>query len=299
MRTFPFMLTHRRTMNSRVEHRARPDAVRAGFHGDRDGWSMPAKVIRLRYSGTCATCGAALHAGQAATWEAQARTTTCITCVRTIEPGAAGASARKEYERRRGRRAEKIEARWRRLAGVVKFMSDDPQSTKAWAKGSEGEQRLAHNLLRTVGDRAVLLHDRRVPGTRANIDHIVVAASGVWVIDAKNYEGLVEQRDVGGWFSIDERLFVANRDRTKLVDGLGRQVDAVRAALSGAEVPVIPVLCFVGADWKVFRKSFEVRSVRVTSGGNLSKMIAASGPLSSDAVARIGGLLASRLPPAS
>jgi hypothetical protein len=69
-----------------------------------------------------------------------------------------------------------------RLAGVVKFISNDPQST-AWAKGSEGERRLAAHLVRSVGDRAVLLHDHKVPGTRGNIDHLVVASSGVWVIE--------------------------------------------------------------------------------------------------------------------
>jgi hypothetical protein len=67
----------------------------------------------------------------------------------------------------------------------------DPQSTRAWARGSEGERRLAAHLLRTVGDRAVLLHDRKVPRTRGNIDHLAIAASGVWVIDAKHYTGLV------------------------------------------------------------------------------------------------------------
>lgn len=33
------------------------------------------------------------------------------------------------------------------------------------------------------------VHDRRIPGSRANIDHIAVAATGVWVIDTKNATG--------------------------------------------------------------------------------------------------------------
>ncbi|MGP8209226.1 MAG: nuclease-related domain-containing protein, partial [Acidimicrobiales bacterium] len=93
----------------------------------------------------------------------------------------------------------------------------DPQSTRAWARGSEGERRLAAHLLRTVGDRAVLLHDRKVPRTRGNIDHLAIAASGVWVIDAKHYTGLVERRDMGGWFKTDYHLYVGGRDRTKVV----------------------------------------------------------------------------------
>jgi hypothetical protein len=103
-------------------------------------------------------------------------------------------------------------------------LSDDPQSTTAWAKGSEGERRLAEHLLRTVGGRAVLLHDRKVPHTRGNIDHIAIAASGVWVIDAKNYNGLVERRDVGGWFKTASRQLsdkaALYRMATHLCDGL-------------------------------------------------------------------------------
>lgn len=109
----------------------------------------------------------------------------------------------------------------------MKFLSDDPQSIKAWAKGSEGERILADHMSRALGDRAVLLHDRTVPGTRGNIDHIAVAASGVWVIDTKNYKGLVELRDVGGWFRTDQRLYVGGRDRSKIVQGLGWKVQAI------------------------------------------------------------------------
>ena len=110
------------------------------------------------------------------------------------------APRRNSWCRRKHRRREaEIDQKWGRLSGVVKFLSEDPQSTKAWAKGSEGERKLAAHLVRTVGERAVMLHDRKIPGSRANIDHLVVAASGIWIIDAKSYKGKVEQRDVGKW----------------------------------------------------------------------------------------------------
>jgi hypothetical protein len=91
----------------------------------------------------------------------------------SIAAGEAGWSAGQEHEKRHQRREQRIERRWGPLAGVVKFLSDDPQSIRAWAKGSEGERHLAERLQREVGDRAVLLHDRKVPGTRGNVDHIV------------------------------------------------------------------------------------------------------------------------------
>jgi hypothetical protein len=36
-----------------------------------------------------------------------------------------------------------------------------------------------------------LLHDRRICGSRANIDHLAIGPGGVTVIDAKNYRGKV------------------------------------------------------------------------------------------------------------
>jgi hypothetical protein len=62
-------------------------------------------------------------------------------------------------------------------------------------------------------ERVFVLHDRRIPRTRANIDHIAVTRSGaVWAIDAKNYRGKVQRVDKGGWFATDERLYVGSRD---------------------------------------------------------------------------------------
>ena len=59
----------------------------------------------------------------------------------------------------------------------------------------------------------------------------MIAPSGVWVVDANEYDGRVERRDVGGWFKVDERLYVAGKDRTGLVDGIDRQVMAVESVL--------------------------------------------------------------------
>jgi hypothetical protein len=180
---------------------------------------------------------------------------------------------------------------------VIKFLSDDPQSIRAWAKGSEGERRLAERLQREVGDRAVLLHDRKVPRTRGNIDHVVIAASGVWVIDTKAYDGRVEQRDVGGMFKSDRRLFVRGRDRTKLAESLGWQIAAVRVALGALETPISAVLCFVEADWKLFAKPFQLSGAWVTWPSKLVEMIAAPGPLNSDQVQAIARCIADALPP--
>ena len=64
-------------------------------------------------------------------------------------------------------------------------MSDDPHSTVAWAYGANGERALG-NLLDPLRDEGLaVLHDRRIPGSKANIDHVVIAPWGVFVVDAK------------------------------------------------------------------------------------------------------------------
>ena len=60
-----------------------------------------------------------------------------------LDVGIAGGSALQTYERLQERRGNDIELRWGRLSGVVKFLSDDPQSIKAWSQGSKGERILA------------------------------------------------------------------------------------------------------------------------------------------------------------
>ena len=177
-------------------------------------------------------------------------------------------------------------------------MSDDPQSTRAWAKGSEGERRLAKYLLAAVGERAVLLHDRKVPKTSGNIDHLAIAASGIWVIDAKKYKGQVEQRDVGTWFTTDHRLYVNNRDQTKLAEKLGWQIDAVRSAVGDTGVPINAALCFVSSEWKLFAKPFTQNGVWITWPKKLAHLVAEPGPLTPPEVVEIANQLATKLPAA-
>jgi hypothetical protein len=122
-----------------------------------------------------------------------------------IDSGVAGASARREHERRKANREAKIRTAHPRIGGLVLALSDDPQSTTAWAVGARGEELLAKRL-DSLADQGVLtLHDRRVPGTQANIDHIVIAPSGVYVIDAKRYKGRPSLRVEGGLFRATHR----------------------------------------------------------------------------------------------
>lgn len=281
---------------------------------------MGRRELALRRPDICVRCGVALAVGTRAQWDADERVVRCLACaawlasssspdldaldgpVESIEPielGTPGGSARREFQRRRARREAAVEERWGtgRLGRVAKVLSLDPPSTTAWASGASGEERVAEVLRDELGDRAIVLHDRRVPRTRGNIDHLAIAPSGVWIIDAKRYQGRVEKRDVGGWFSTDLRLYVGGRDRTKLVGGLRWQIDAVVGALAGEMLPTHAALTFVGAEWPLFfAKPLVLSDVWITWPKKLAELIGGPGPLTSPEVERVARRLAASLP---
>jgi hypothetical protein len=280
---------------------------------------MTTKRLSLRRTDVCSVCGADLVARTNAWWDSEARAVTCEPChasqgttmadaqpasieiessksIPELQAGVAGHSALEEFERRHEAREARIDAKFGHLAGVVKFLTDDPQSITAWKKGSVGERKLASSLEQNLGDRAILLNDRQVPKTKGNIDHLMVAGSGVWVVDAKNYTGLVQQRDVGGFFKVDDHLYVGGRDRTKVIDGLGWQVTAVTKALAGMDVPVSSAVCFTDAEWGWFAKPFTIREVFVSGPNALARRISETSVLNVERIQEIAVHLSVALP---
>jgi hypothetical protein len=202
--------------------------------------------------------------------------------------GTAGASARREFERLKAKRETDIRAAHPRIGGFLLAVSDDPQSTKAWAVGAEGEQRLGRRLDGLVSDHIRVLHDRRLPRSAANIDHIVVCPTGVFVIDAKKWRGRPNLRIEGGLFTVrTEKLIVGSRSGARAVEGVHGQVAKVKSALESVELGQIPVngmLCFVEADWPLFGGDFVVEGVRVLWPAKAASHIVKAGPMDAAAV---------------
>jgi hypothetical protein len=136
-----------------------------------------------------------------------------------------------------------------------------------------------------------------MPLGRGNIDHIAVAPTGIYVIDAKAHSGTVR---------IDKPLFgattlrIAGRDHTKLIDGLDRQVAAVRTALHGsdhADVGVHGVLCFTNAELPILR-TLTMRGHRLLYRKALAKQLNSGGHLQPAQIEVIARTIATKLPPA-
>lgn len=217
----------------------------------------------------------------------------------------AGASAQHEYQRRSSRREDRIRAAHPRLGGLILALSDEPASTRVWAQGAAGERAVAAKLDDLWEHGIPVLHDRaqRRPdgrASRANIDHLAIAATGVWVIDAKTHKGALEVRRSGGLLSPRvERLYINGRDQTKLVEGVQRQVTAVSAELqaSNALVPVYGALCFVGTELPWFGAS-AIDGVRLLGRRALRKLLLAPGDLADEERVVIAEFLGTRFVPA-
>lgn len=160
----------------------------------------------------------------------------------------------------------------------------------AWAKGAEGE-RVVGRLLDSVPG-VLVLHDRAVPGSPANIDHIAIAPTGVYVIDAKHYTGEPRLDRLGDGSIL--RLKVGGADRTGLVVGVRHQLGVVAEALAEPAVPVRAVLCFVGAQWPN-SNGFVIDGVGVTSPDALGELLVTPGPLSPAEIAAVHARLRDRL----
>jgi hypothetical protein len=138
-----------------------------------------------------------------------------------------------------------------------------PQHIRAWRVGAVGEEKTAAALER-LGDSWVVLHDRRIPGSRANIDHIAIGPPGVFVIESKDYSGQV---------SLGGNEIRVNGRRVGWVDQVRREADAVLAVLPAdfqkSPAPVTPIICVHRASIPWLRSS--AGGVWVVSGGGLVK----------------------------
>ena len=155
------------------------------------------------------------------------------------EPDPAGASALREYNRRRSNREATARSRLGGLGVLLARVTGDPQTTSAWKQGAKAEiqtgAQLQKHLRRTS---VVLLHDRRIPGRgRANIDHLAIGPGGVTVIDTKAARGRIQLTKVGGLLSPHRELLLVNgRDRTQQLDALERNPSRpTRARKRGSE----------------------------------------------------------------
>jgi hypothetical protein len=223
--------------------------------------------------------------------------------------GTAGASARREHERRRTLREQAVRDKHPRIGGLLLALHEPPADERRWAHGAGGEEMVAAALDKRCRPEVVVLHDRAIPGSRANIDHIAIGPSGVWVIDTKRYKGKIE---VAKPLFGSAKLKVADRDQTKLVAGLAKQVELVKPIVAtvmldtagvatergrSADIPVRGAFCFVEGDLPLLG-TLSIAGFPLLHRRSLPKKLNADGPLTVESVAMLTEALARAFPPA-
>ena len=75
------------------------------------------------------------------------------------------------------------------------------------------------------------------------------------------------------------------------------QVDTVRKAPSGIDVPINPALCFIGTDWRLLARPFQQDGVWVISPKRLVERVRGPVVLNVDTIATLASRLAVAFPP--
>jgi hypothetical protein len=113
------------------------------------------------------------------------------------------------------------------------------EQVTTWQRGAAGERRTARLLDRLVRDGYVVFHDLAVPGSPANVDHLVIGPSGVFVIDSKQWSGSVRQGAEGlAWhnhYPLDRTLEIVRWEARAISRLLGTRAAAL-LCVHGAHV---------------------------------------------------------------
>ena len=110
----------------------------------------------------------------------------------------------------------------------------------AWRRGAAGERRTARLLDLLERQGWAVLHDLAVPGSRANIDHLVIGPGGVFVIDSKHYRGSPPARWVQGGCG-------TGAIRSPPLLRVDFEADRAAQVLVDPDVVVVPIVAVHGA----------------------------------------------------
>jgi hypothetical protein len=244
----------------------------------------------LRFGGTCESCGTIIVKREIGWHDPASHKVRCTLC---------GPSSEDTTQNNDGPHPIQVNP----VGGSAALRKARSLRDPKWTKGAAGEYLMDLSLHNHVNEGAVILTDRQVPGTKSNIDHIVVAPSGVWIIDTKNWKGKIQYKSPTR-SSTSKRLLVDGRDRTSAVEAIFNQVIPVAQIIEDKAVPIKPALVFINGDWSdtsatriLGSRPHQHLTVWISWPKAIWKKINEPGPLDQDAVKRIGTALDTALRP--
>lgn len=124
------------------------------------------------------------------------------------------------------------------------------RGARVWRRQAALQRRTAGALQSLQQEGYLILHDITLPGWPASLDHLVVGATGVWVIESRRAPLTPRPRG-----SAPRRASCGMADPLR---GLQSAAAAITDALAvGASIPVRALLCVHGAIWPGGRRSLE------------------------------------------
>jgi hypothetical protein len=161
------------------------------------------------------------------------------------------------------------------------------EQARTWQRGAGGERHTARLLDRLTRDGYVVFHDLAVPGSPANVDHLVIGPSGVFVIDSKQWTGNVHQGTDGLVWHNHYRL-----DRT--LETVRWEADTISRNLG---TRAVALLCIHGAH--VQGGGLDAQGVAIVPAGRLRSELGYDRVLSDADVELLTATARVRLRPAS
>jgi hypothetical protein len=134
----------------------------------------------------------------------------------------------------------------------------------AWRRGAAGERRTARLLAPLERHGWAVLHDLAVPGSRANLDHLLIGPGGVFVIDSKQYRGRL-QLDPSG------RLWHGRYPLAPTLQAVSFEADQAARVLPDPGMAVVPFVAVHGA--QVPWGKVVVEGVAIVSARRLPSML--------------------------
>lgn len=267
---------------------------------------MALKLMTLRTEETCAACYAIARVSSMAWWDSARSQVICTRCrPLDFEPvsadtaalvSAAAAEVTITFDE-----PGPAEFGHRHGSDIYGELGEAPGHVSAWEGQDPRTRRLAGYLDLIAAGNAVVLHDRKMPDAVGMIDHIVIAASGIWVIDSTNFAGRIGYRSTDWVRPGDSDMRVGTRREAKLVRAMGELCDAVRSITEpiGMEgVPIRPAVCFTHSHWPSRDHVETIHEVIVAPPTALGAAILQPGWVDPDTINELATQLTSGLPAA-
>jgi hypothetical protein len=133
----------------------------------------------------------------------------------------------------------------------------------AWRRGAAGERRTARLLDPLQRHGWAVLHDLALPGSRANLDHLVIGPGGVFVVDSKQYRGRLQLDPTG-------RLWHGRYPLAPTLRAVSFEADQAAQILADPQV-MVPIVAVHGAQvpWGMV----VIDGVRVVAARRLPSML--------------------------